>query len=208
VKQRLRAGIAVYNEGDYHAAHDAWEDTWLDLPDGSDDERLLHGLIQFTAAVHHARSRNWSGATGLATSAVEYLEPLPADHRGVNVGAVRRYLRALAADPETIERARPLALSHRGAMLQVADLDVPERGVAARVLAEEYGYDESVVADAARYAREEATGEGEGRSGSRRFIALVTDFATEADRRGLVYQRLEGLVERRRSKESDVEGLF
>jgi len=52
----LRAGIAIHNAGHYHAAHDAWEDEWLELDDGS-DERLLHGLIQFTAAIHHARNR-------------------------------------------------------------------------------------------------------------------------------------------------------
>jgi len=203
MEERLRAGIAVYNAGEHHAAHDAWEARWLDLPEGSDDERFLHGLIQFTAAVYHARNRNWSGATGLATSAVEYLAPLPDDYREVNVGAARRYLRALAADPEVIERARPLALTHRGEALALDDLAVAEIGVAAAVFADEGGYDESVVADAARYAREESeSGEGA------RYVALVTDFATDPDRRDLVYQRLRALVERRRRRESDVEGLF
>ncbi|MFC6725607.1 DUF309 domain-containing protein, partial [Halobium palmae] len=37
----LRAGVAIYNAGDYHAAHDAWEDVWLDLPEGTDDGRAL-----------------------------------------------------------------------------------------------------------------------------------------------------------------------
>ena len=69
MREHLRAGIAVYNAGEYHAAHDAWEDYWLDLERGTDDERLLHGLIQFTAAVHHAEERNWEGAVGLAESA-------------------------------------------------------------------------------------------------------------------------------------------
>ncbi|NIS31883.1 MAG: DUF309 domain-containing protein, partial [Actinobacteria bacterium] len=56
----LRAGIAIYNAGGYHAAHDAWEDHWLELEAGTDDERFLHGLIQFTAAVHHAQGANWT----------------------------------------------------------------------------------------------------------------------------------------------------
>jgi predicted metal-dependent hydrolase len=73
MESHLRAGVAVYNAGQYHAAHDAWEDHWLDLEQGTDDEQFLHGLIQFTAAVHHARTRNWSGATGLASSARDYL---------------------------------------------------------------------------------------------------------------------------------------
>src|SRR6056297_1954318 len=98
--QALRIGLVVFNAEDYHAAHDAWEDEWLDLPSGSDDERFLHGLIQYTAAVYHTRTGNWSGARGLAESAGDYLAGLPDDYRGVNVGSVREYLRRLAADPE------------------------------------------------------------------------------------------------------------
>jgi hypothetical protein len=198
----LRAGIALYDAGYHHAAHDAWEGTWLDLPDGSDDERFLHGLIQFTAAVHHARGRNWSGATGLATSAREYLADLPATYRGVNVDAVRRWLAGLDADPERIERARPLELTHGGEALALADLDFEATSVAAVVLAEAEGYDEDVVADAVRYAREELD------TARSRFVALLFDFVREAADRPLVYDRLRGHVERRRRRDADVEGLF
>ncbi len=69
VRDHLRAGVAIYNAGAYRAAHGAWESKWLSLDRGGDDERFLHGLIQFTAAVHHARDGNDSGAVGLARSA-------------------------------------------------------------------------------------------------------------------------------------------
>jgi predicted metal-dependent hydrolase len=197
----LRAGIAVYDAGYHHAAHDAWEPVWLDLDQGSDDERLLHGLIQFTAAVYHARSRNWSGATGLATSAREYLAGLPDDYRGVNVDAVRRWLADLAADPERVERARPLALTHGSTALDLDELDFDAAAVAAVVLAERGGYDESVVDDAVAYAREELD------TAESRFVALVFDFVG-GERRALVYDRLRRHVERRRQRDSDVEGLF
>ena len=42
----LRAGAAIYNTGEFHAAHDAWEELWLDMDDGPDRD-LLQGLIQF-----------------------------------------------------------------------------------------------------------------------------------------------------------------
>lgn len=102
----LRAGIAVYNADYYHAAHDAWEAEWLDCEAG-DDERFLQGLIQFTAAVHHAANRNWDGAVGLCDSASDYLDGLPTAYRGTNVDDVRAYLVALGSDPERIERASP-----------------------------------------------------------------------------------------------------
>ncbi len=200
----VRAGVAIFNAGGYHAAHDAWEDRWLELERGSDDERFLHGLIQFTAAVYHARERNWSGAAGLTESAGEYLAGLPGDYRGVNVGAVRTYLRRLGADPELIERRRPPRLTHEGAALSPADLDFEAAAVAAQVLAEESPeYDEAVIESAVEFAREEREGGTE-----TRFIAFVMDFAGDSAHRPVVYQRLREHVERRETRRRDVEGLF
>jgi len=203
MRAHLRAGVAIYNVGHYHAAHDAWEDHWLDLPEG-DDERFLHGLIQFTAAVHHARERNWSGATGLADSARGYLNALPDEYRGVDVGAVRDYLAGLERDPERIERAPPLRLTHEGDSLTVADLEFDAAAVAAVVLAEEYGYDEAVLERAVEYARADLAA---GETGSQ-FVTFVLDFAREGGQRAIIFQRLSEHVDRRRHRETDVEGLF
>jgi hypothetical protein len=198
----LRAGAAVYNAGEHHAAHDAWEDRWLELEGGTDDERLLHGLIQFTAAVHHARNRNWAGTVGLAESAGEYLAGLPENYRGATLDPVRTYLEGLANDPELIERDPPPALVHRGEAVSLADLDVEATFVAARALAEELGVEE-VLDRAIGYAREELE-----ESGGGPFLSLVFDLVREEAGRELVRRRLEDRVERRRSRDRDVEGLF
>ncbi|MDL5362047.1 DUF309 domain-containing protein [Halalkalicoccus sp. NIPERK01] len=198
----LRAGIALYNAGFHHAAHDAWEPVWLDCPEG-DDERLLHGLIQYTAAIHHARTRNWAGATGLAESARGYLAGLPDDYRGVDLVSVRRALAALGDDPEWIERARPPRLVHRGNVVSLPDLDSEECLLVAPILASAGGYDASLVERAREYASE-ALEAGE----SSPFLALCVDFVREPTHRDLVYGRLADRVSRRRSRERDVEGLF
>jgi hypothetical protein len=200
---QLRAGVAVYNAGHHHAAHDAWEERWLDLDEG-DDERFLHGLIQFTAAVHHARSRNWSGATGLADSAGDYLADLPSDYRGVNVGAVRAYLGALERDPERVERAPAPSLTYEGVALALADLDLDASIAAAEVLAEDLGYDEGVIERAVEYARTDLES---GEEGSQ-FVTFVLDFVRDPDSRPIVAQRLSEHVDRRERRESDVNGLF
>ncbi|MFB6141690.1 MAG: DUF309 domain-containing protein [Halosimplex sp.] len=200
---QLRAGVAVYNAGHYHAAHDAWEAEWLDLPDG-DDERFLHGLIQFTAAVYHARERNWSGATGLAESAGEYLADLPPDYRGVNVGRVREYLTDLARDPERIERGPAPALTHEGEAVGLGDLDFEASTVAAAVLAGDLGYDEDAIERAVEYARADLESGDEGSE----FVRFLFDFVREADHRAVVVQRLSEHVDRREHRESDVDGLF
>jgi hypothetical protein len=109
MEAHLRAGVAIYNAGGYHAAHDAWEDRWLDLEAGTDDERFLHGLIQFTAAVHHGRHGNWAGLQGLAESGAGYLEGLAADAPIVDRAAVEAA--KASHNPQPADRSLPPAFS-------------------------------------------------------------------------------------------------
>ena len=46
------AGIDLYNAGEYHAAHDAWEDRWMG-PVGPDEKLFLQAMIQSAVAFHH-----------------------------------------------------------------------------------------------------------------------------------------------------------
>jgi predicted metal-dependent hydrolase len=224
MREHLRAGVAVYNAGHYHAAHDAWEDHWIDLkravpdapstveevgdeaplpgdPSPEADERLLHGLIQFTAAVHHLDGGNQEGALGLAESGRAYLDPLPREYRAVDVETVRSFLDSVVDDPEAVESLPEL--THESRALSFVDLDFPATAVAAEVLAEEFG-DEDTVGSAIEYAR---TDLANGEAGSQ-FVALVFDYVREPDDRGIVLQRLGDHVSRRRHREEDVEGLF
>ena len=204
MEAHLRAGVAIYNAGEHHAAHDAWEDHWLELDPGTDDERLLHGLIQFTAAVYHARNGNWSGATGLADSARGYLDGLPADYRGVNVGTVRAALGELADDPVVVERRRPPVLTHETAALSLADLRFEATAVAAAVLAEEHGYDAELLRTAASFARADLDAEAV----SSPFVTLLFDFVRQPEHRGIIVQRLGEHTDRRQHRDDDVAGLF
>jgi hypothetical protein len=204
VDAALRAGAAVYNAGFHHAAHDAWEDEWLSLPEGSDDERLLHGLIQFTAAVHHGNEGNWGAVESLAESAGEYLAPLPADYRGVALEAVRAALASMAADPRLLEREGPPPLVVDGDAVDLSALDAAAALAAAVPLAEGLGADEDVLAAAVAFARADlAAGAADSR-----FVRFVLDFVREGARRRVVVQRLREHVSRRRARERDVDGLF
>lgn len=200
----LRAGIAIYNAGEYHAAHDAWEAHWLDLEQGRDDEQFLHGLIQFTAAVYHAHNRNWNGATGLAASATAYLDGLPDTYRDTDVGAVRDYLATLGADPACIERRRSLVLRYDGDPLTLEDLRFESTAIAGEVLADEHGYDETIIEQAATFAQSDLDDE---RTASP-FVTLLFDFVREPTHRDIVFQRLSEHVQKRASRVDDVTGLF
>jgi len=46
------AGIDLYNAGEFHAAHDAWEERWLGEV-GRDEKLFLQAMIQSAVAFHH-----------------------------------------------------------------------------------------------------------------------------------------------------------
>lgn len=203
IENSLRAGLVLYETGEYHAAHDPWEEVWLALETGTDDEKLFHGLIQFTAAVHHARNRNWSGATGLAESGREYLDGLPDQYRGVAVTDAVAFLDALARDPERIERGPPDPITYRDDVLDVTDLPFEALVVAVEALTEEYeAFEEGILLEAIDVAREEQS------AGRAAVTTLLFDFVGGEPSREFVYEQLTARVRRRRRKRDDVSGLF
>src|SRR5919205_901025 len=46
------AGIDLYNAGEFHAAHDAWEDRWMGEV-GPQEKLFLQAMIQSAVAFHH-----------------------------------------------------------------------------------------------------------------------------------------------------------
>lgn len=201
---RVRAGVALYNAGFRLAAHDAWEAAWLDLDDGSDDERFLHGLIQFTAVMVHAQHQNWDGLTGLCASARDYLDGLPDDYRLVDVVGVRQALDRVQADPEVIERRGYPSLRYDGDVLTLPALDIDAALVATPIVADALDLDQETVASGVEYAWRDI----ESKTGMSQFVTLAADVARETTHRGIVVQRLAEHVQRRQQRESDVDGLF
>jgi DUF309 family protein family protein len=46
------AGIDLYNAGEFHAAHDAWEERWMGPVDAA-EKLFLQAMIQSAVAFHH-----------------------------------------------------------------------------------------------------------------------------------------------------------
>lgn len=203
MRDHLRAGVAVYNAGAYHAAHDAWEERWLDHEDGTTDEQLLHGLIQYTAAVHHATNRNWAGTVGLAESGLAYLEAVPEDYRGVDVATAREYLERLAADPERVERAAPWPLVVEGEQVSPADLSDAELAIAAETVAGDEGLDVAVV----ERATSRLTGEGEPPEADEA-RSLLVGLLERPESGPTILARLAEHVQRGAAEDADVDALF
>ena len=188
----LRAGAALFNAGHYLAAHEPWEERWLEAPRGERDD-CVQGLVQATAATHKARTGNWSGAVGLATSGAGYLV-------GCDRGELRRWLQRLAADPELGERERPPPVAVERTVITVDDLRFPAAAIAAEGLAETRG--DELVEQAVTYARSDIADGDE----TSPFVTLTLSYLRDGS--PAVRQRIADHVRRRRSRDADVEGLF
>ena len=198
----LRAGVALFNEGFHLAAHEPWEAAWLPLEEG-DDERLLHGVIQFAAATHHARTGNDSGAVGTAEGALGDLDGLGARHRGIALDPIREWCRSIAADPAAAADAVPPTLRIGDEPLGFDDLGLAATLAAIPAVAEATGIgDEETMEMAGVFTREER---GTGRS---RFAELAVAYLREPDARPQIAARIADHVDRKRRRRDDVDGLF
>lgn len=79
----LRRGVALFNAGEYHAAHEEWEKVWIAGDSGDDD--FWKGLIQAAIALHHFQRGELEGARKLYQGHRRYLANFMPEHRGLRV---------------------------------------------------------------------------------------------------------------------------
>ena len=73
----LRRGAALFDEGRFWDAHEAWEEAWLE--EDGEVRLLLQGLIQVAAGYHKATVQlQPNGCVKLLRSGLDKLTPLPA----------------------------------------------------------------------------------------------------------------------------------
>ncbi|MDT7688254.1 MAG: uncharacterized protein QOJ70_1021 [Acidobacteriota bacterium] len=87
------AGIDLYNAGEFHAAHDAWEDRWRD-DCGPREKLFLQALIQSAVIFHHVEIGRRGAARRMYGMALEKFARLGAD-RFMSLD-IREYLDGLA----------------------------------------------------------------------------------------------------------------
>ncbi|MCA9060337.1 MAG: DUF309 domain-containing protein [Planctomycetaceae bacterium] len=68
---RIDEGVRLFNEGEYFACHDVFEDYWDELV--CPEKPFFQGLIQAAVALFHFEERNLGGARRMYLSASMYL---------------------------------------------------------------------------------------------------------------------------------------
>lgn len=80
---RIDEGIALFNQGEYFACHDVFEDFWGELT--CPEKPLFQGLIQAAVALFHFEEGNLGGARKMVTSCRVYLSPFAPVCGGMNI---------------------------------------------------------------------------------------------------------------------------
>ena len=97
-------GVRLFNAGQYHEAHDCFEDEWYNYGRGSIESKFLHGMVQVAAGAYkHYDFENDAGMRSLFETALDYLQDVPGDFYGVDVRDVRTALTNALADAAAIE---------------------------------------------------------------------------------------------------------
>jgi Domain of unknown function (DUF309)/Cysteine-rich CPXCG len=99
----VEAGRLLFERGDFHAAHDAWEEGWRDARDA--ERHLLQALVQLAAAFHQWSRAKPQGASTLFARARGHLGAIPSTLLGVEVSELELELGAWEEAAERGERA-------------------------------------------------------------------------------------------------------
>lgn len=88
LSELARKGITLHNQGQYFEAHEAFEEAWIeDVGPGRD---LYRGMVQFSVAYLQFERKNYRGAIKMCLRVRQWLTPLPAICRGVDVAWLRQ----------------------------------------------------------------------------------------------------------------------
>lgn len=189
MNERVRAGVAAFNTGEYAAARDVWREGGSTLADAA-------------AVITRGRTGSFDGLASDARAAGEALSGVDGK-RKVDVAALRDYLDTVTNDPEALERRRPPAITLDGERIALNDLDIEEVLALAPAIADTFGGERERAEAAVEYACEDLDEDG-----TSAFVTLCYDVVTDPEARPIAYQRLVERVERREAREKDVEGLF
>jgi uncharacterized protein len=91
----LARGVALFNDGEYFACHEVWEELWKSRT--GEERAALHGLIQAAAAILHAERGNYRGALSVCRKAMGNLESASDDCLGLRLKDFRLALSAFFA---------------------------------------------------------------------------------------------------------------
>jgi len=76
-------GIQLFNDEEFFACHDAWEEIWTETI--GESKNFYQGLIHAAVSLFHFENGNLGGARKMHFSSLNYLEPYAPQFGGIDV---------------------------------------------------------------------------------------------------------------------------
>ena len=76
-------GIALFNDSDFFAAHDFFEDCWMECE--REERKFYQGLVQVSVGSYHLISGNYKGCVSQYKKAEKKLRGYSAVHKKINL---------------------------------------------------------------------------------------------------------------------------
>jgi uncharacterized protein len=97
----LARGVALFNDREYFACHEVWEELWKSSK--GEERAALQGLIQAAVAILHAERGNHRGALSVYSKAMRNLESASDDCMGLCLGHFRSALENFFAEIASVD---------------------------------------------------------------------------------------------------------
>ena len=95
--------IDEHNKGDYHEAHELFEDLWMEL-DNRTEKDTVQTLAQADALAVHLQSGNLGAAQRLMRQLPELLQSFPDNYRDIDLTEIRTWINCMIQPvPQSIE---------------------------------------------------------------------------------------------------------
>jgi predicted metal-dependent hydrolase len=88
--------LEEHNTGDYHEAHEIFEDLWLELDDRQEKD-IVQTLAQADALAVHIETGNIMAAQRLMRQLPELIQTLPVEYRGISLMEMKTWIKAMIA---------------------------------------------------------------------------------------------------------------
>ena len=84
--------VTEHNAGEYHEAHELFEDLWMDL-DNRTEKDIVQTLAQADALAIHMETGNIRAAQRLMRQLPELLQTFPSKYRNINLKEMKDWVR-------------------------------------------------------------------------------------------------------------------
>jgi predicted metal-dependent hydrolase len=96
IEELWRKALEEHNSGDYHEAHEIFEDLWLELDDRQEKD-IVQTLAQADALAVHIETGNMRAAQRLMRQLPELIQMLPLEYKGTSLIGMKKWIEAMIA---------------------------------------------------------------------------------------------------------------